>query len=116
MVDRICHRAERNDSLLCPLHCFLGAEEHSLDIDKLSPRFQVTSEPLHETGVTVPAAMSAPDIRVDTVVKTGDSRFGQNGLGEDFSYLHINYYNGVVNKSKGLLLPYPIGRRRKHPS
>jgi hypothetical protein len=38
--------------------------------------------------------MSAPDIRVDTVVKTGDSRFGQNGLGEDFSYLHTKYYNG----------------------
>jgi hypothetical protein len=72
----------------------------------------VTSEPLHETGITVPATMTASDIRVNTVVKTGNSRFGQNGLGKDFPDFHINYYNGVVNKSKGFLLFFPYWLRR----
>jgi hypothetical protein len=36
--------------------------------------------------------MTTSDIGVDTVIETGNSRFGQNGLGEDFSYLHIQHY------------------------
>jgi hypothetical protein len=62
----------------------------------------VTSKALHETGIAVPATVTASDIRVDTVIETGDSRLGQNGLGEDFSYFHKNYYNGTAGISKGL--------------
>jgi hypothetical protein len=62
---------------------------------------------LHKTGVTITATVAASHIGIDTVIEAGDSRFGQNRFGEDFSYLHIKYYNGVVNKSKGLLASPP---------
>jgi len=48
--------------------------------------------------------MTTSDIGVDTVIETGNSRFGQNRFGEDFSYLHTKHYNGVGSKSKGLLV------------
>jgi hypothetical protein len=65
-------------------------------------------EPLHEAGITVPATVTTSDIGVDTVVKTGNSRFGQNGLGKDLSYLHIKYYNGAGGNSKVLLVFFPL--------
>jgi hypothetical protein len=62
----------------------------------------MAGEPFHKTGVTVPAAMAAPHIGINAVIKTADARFGENRFGEDFSYLHRKYYNGVVDKPKGL--------------
>jgi hypothetical protein len=60
----------------------------------------MTGEPLHETGITVSAAMPAPDIGVDTVIKPGNSRFGQNGLGKDLFDFHLQNYNGEPKKWK----------------
>jgi hypothetical protein len=48
----------------------------------------MTGEALHEAGITVPAAMSASYIGIDTVVKTGDGRLGQNGFGKDLPNFH----------------------------
>jgi hypothetical protein len=67
-----------------------------LDIDKLSPRLQMTREPFHETGITIPATMTTSDIGVDAVVKAGNSRFGQDGLGKDLSYLHTNIIIKII--------------------
>jgi hypothetical protein len=55
---------------------------------------------LHKTGVTVPTAMTTSHIRINTVVKTGNGRFGQNGLGKDFFYFHSKYYNGLTGNDK----------------
>jgi len=95
------HRAESNDPRFRSPQLF-SQELRSvdLDIDKLPPRFQVTSEPLHETGITVPATMTTSNIGVDTVIETGDRRFGQNGLGKDFPYFHTKYYNGLTGNDK----------------
>jgi hypothetical protein len=48
----------------------------------------MTGETFHETGIAVPATVTAPDIRVDTVVKTGNGCLGQNGLGKDLFDFH----------------------------
>ena len=45
--------------------------------------------------------MDAPHIGINAVIKAADARFGENRFGEDFSYLHRNYYNGGMDKSKG---------------
>jgi hypothetical protein len=71
-----------------------------LNVDEFSPWFSVTSEALHETGITVSATMSASHIRIDTVIETGDGCFGQNGFRKDLPYLHLQYYNGEGRKSK----------------
>jgi len=60
----------------------------------------MTRETLHEARITVPATVTAPDIRVDTVVKTGNACLGQNGLGKDLLDFHHYYYNEEMNKSK----------------
>jgi hypothetical protein len=44
--------------------------------------------------------MTASDIGVDAVVKTGDGRFGQNSFGKDLSYFHTEYYNGLTGNDK----------------
>ena len=54
----------------------------------------MTGETLHETGITVTAAVSASHIGINAIVKAGDSCFGQDGFRKDFPYLHIKYYNG----------------------
>ena len=46
------------------------------------------SETLYETGITVPTTMSTSYIRIDTVIKTGDGRLGQNGLCKDLFDFH----------------------------
>jgi hypothetical protein len=56
----------------------------------------VTCKPLHKTGVTVPATMTASDIGVDAVVKTGDGRFCQNSLGKDLSNFHTNIIMEII--------------------
>jgi hypothetical protein len=48
----------------------------------------MTGETLHETGIAVPASMSAPNIGVDTVIETGNGCLGQNGLGKDLFDFH----------------------------
>jgi hypothetical protein len=60
----------------------------------------MTGEALHEAGIAVSAAMPASHIGIDTVVKTGDGRLGQNGFGKDLPNFHIQYYNGGGRKSK----------------
>jgi hypothetical protein len=40
--------------------------------------------------------MTASDIGVDTVVETGDGRFGQNGFGKDFSDFHTNIIMEII--------------------
>jgi hypothetical protein len=47
-----------------------------LDINKLSPRFFMTGEALHKTGITVSTSMPTPDIGIDTVIKPCDGCFG----------------------------------------
>jgi hypothetical protein len=55
---------------------------------------------LHETGITVSTPMPATHIGVETVVKTGDRRSGENGLAKNLSYLHLYNYNGGSKKIK----------------
>jgi hypothetical protein len=62
----------------------------------------VAGETLHETGITVPAAMTATHIRIDTVIEAGDGGLGQNGLCEDLFDFHCSYYNGETKKLKVL--------------
>jgi hypothetical protein len=57
----------------------------------------VTSEPLHETGITVPATMTTSDIGVNAVIETGDGRFRQNGLREDFSDFHTTIIMEIIS-------------------
>jgi hypothetical protein len=73
----------------------------------------MAGEPFHKTGVTVPAAMAAPHIGINAVIKAGDARFGENRFGKDFSYLHRKYYNGVTDNPKGLLLSSPNWREQR---
>jgi hypothetical protein len=60
----------------------------------------MAGETLHETGITVTTPMSTSYIRIDTVIKTGDGRLGQNRLGKDLLDLHESYYNEEIRKSK----------------
>jgi hypothetical protein len=62
----------------------------------------VAGETLHETGITVPAAMTATDVRIDTIIKARDGGLGQNGLRKDFFDFHYSYYNGGAKKLKVL--------------
>jgi hypothetical protein len=45
-----------------------------LDIDELSPWFQMTCETLHKAGITVPATMSTSYVGINAIIKTGNSR------------------------------------------
>jgi hypothetical protein len=95
------HRAEGNDPRFRSPQLFsqeLGSVD--FDVDKLSPWLQVTCKPLHKTGVTIPTTMTTSDVGVDAVVKTGNSRFGQNGFGKDLSYFHTSHYNGLTGNAK----------------
>jgi hypothetical protein len=57
-------------------------------------------EALHKTCVTVSTTMTTSHIGIDTVIKAGDGRFGQNGFGQNLSYLHTKYYNGLTGNDK----------------
>jgi hypothetical protein len=61
----------------------------------------MAGEPFHETGITVPAAMAAPHIGINAVIKAADARFGEDALREDLLDDHVNYYNGGKDKLKG---------------
>ena len=60
----------------------------------------MTGEPFHKTGITVPAAVPAPHIRVDAVIKAGDGCFGKDSFRKDFPYFHTKYYNGLTRNDK----------------
>jgi hypothetical protein len=51
----------------------------------------MTGKALHKTGVTIAATVATSHIGIDTVIEAGDSRFGQNSFGEDFSYFHNEF-------------------------
>jgi hypothetical protein len=50
----------------------------------------VAGETLHETGVTVPAAMTAADVGIDAIIKARDSGPSQDGLCKDFFDFHYS--------------------------
>jgi hypothetical protein len=60
----------------------------------------MTGEALHKTSITISTTMATSNIGIDTVVKTGNGRFRQNGLRKDFPYFHTKYYNGLTGNDK----------------
>jgi hypothetical protein len=48
-----------------------------LDIDKITPGFGVSSEFLHKNCITILAGVPTADVGIDSIVDTGNTRFGE---------------------------------------
>ena len=83
------YRAQGHNPSLRPLQ-LLRKQLRSihLDIDKFSPGFTVSCESFHKACVTVSAAVPAPYIRVDAVVKAGNRGLRENGFCENLLHFH----------------------------
>lgn len=76
-----------------------------LHVDKLAPGLQMPRKAFHKAGITIFAAVFAPDIRVERMIAHGQIRFGDDIFYLNFSYGHFHLPKRICLSRSGLFCP-----------